>query len=59
MREGDEVGELVDDNHDVRQETVSVVRVEPATGEFLIVFLDVTHSGVFHKVITVVHLDAE
>ncbi len=38
---------------------MAVVWVELAGGELLVVFFDVTYTGVFHEFVTVVHLYAE
>ena len=55
----DEVGELVDYDDEVRQESVVVVGVEPSGDEFLVVFLDVPYACFFEEAVSVVHLDVD
>ena len=51
----DKVAELVDDNHDVRHELVSVFRIESAVQELVVIFLYITRTGELQQVVAVVH----
>ena len=55
----DEVGKLIDDQHNVGQETVTFSREQPARLELLVVFDDVSALGGFEEVVTLVHLYAQ
>ena len=55
----DEVGELVDDKHDVRQETVTLGGQQLAGLELLVVFDDVAALSGFEEVVALVHLNAQ
>ena len=55
----DEVAILVDDHHDVGHELMSVLGVQLALGELLVVFLDVAHVGLHQQFVAGVHLHAE
>ena len=51
-----EVAELIDNHDDVRHKAVTVLRIELAVDEFLVVFLDVTGLSHLQQVVTGVHL---
>ena len=50
-----QVRELVDDHYDIRHVLVSLVGVELAGEEFLVVLLDIAHGCGLEQVIAVVH----
>ena len=55
----DQVGKLVNHEHDERQVLVTLLRIQPPRDELLVVFLDVSRSGFLQQLVTVVHLDTE
>ena len=52
----DEVAILVDDNHDIRQIAVAVLRIELTVDELFVILLKLSHVGILEKTVTVVHL---
>jgi len=54
-----QISELVDDDYDVRHETMPVFRIELAVFEFGIILFDITGTGFFQQVVARVHFTAE
>ena len=54
-----QVGVFVNNGNDVREEPVSVVRIELAVPEFLVIALYVADSGLGDELVTLVHLYAQ
>ena len=55
----DQVGELIDHHHDVGQVVVSVLGIEAAGDELIVVLGDVARPGFLTQLQSVVHLHAE
>ena len=50
-----QIAELIDDNHNIWHKFVSVVRIQLTVFEFLVVFLNVSCSGLFEQVVSGIH----
>ena len=50
-----QIAKLVDDDHYIRHKLMSILRIEFAFFELLIIFLDVSHLSLFKQIITSVH----
>ena len=54
-----QVTELINDDDDVRQEAVTVLRIQLAVDKLRVIFLDVTASRVLQELVTVVHFHTQ
>src|SRR5690606_14897136 len=54
-----QVGKLIYDQHDKRQEAMTLVRVQLAADKLLVIFFQVPDVRIFEKVITLIHLNTE
>ena len=54
-----QVAELINDDDDVRQEAVTVLRIQLAVDKLRVIFLDVTASRVLQELVTVVHFHTQ
>ena len=54
--DGNQVTELINDNHYVRHEAVSFFRIQLPVDEFRVIFLNITATGFTQQVVSAVHL---
>ena len=58
-RRHDQVGKLVDDEHDVRQVAVAVLRIQLAPDKLGVVLLEVAALGILEQLVPLVHFEAQ
>ena len=55
----DQVTKLINHHHDIRQETMSMVRIQTATVESFVIFFDIAHLGHLQQIIAGIHLSTQ
>ncbi len=53
----DQVGKLIDYQHNIGQVTVALIRIQFSGFELVIILFDITDHSVFEQVIALVHLN--